>query len=125
MPFFGTITERDFRKKNPQHRNIYKLIQCCTLDFFPLNTLGDGSAFWIFFQDSRIRVKCEIKMETRIGYLSSQNIELERANDILSKENNQFMKSIEQYEQEMDKILREKEQIKTELDQTLQALNEM
>ena len=57
MPFFGTITERDFREKNPQHRNIYKLIQCCALDFFPQNTLGDGPAFWIFFQDSRIRVK--------------------------------------------------------------------
>ena len=25
--------------------------------FFPENTLGDGPAFWIFFQDSRIRVK--------------------------------------------------------------------
>ena len=25
--------------------------------FFPQNTLGDGPAFWIFFQDSRIRVK--------------------------------------------------------------------
>ena len=24
MPFFGTVTERDFRKKNPKHRNIYK-----------------------------------------------------------------------------------------------------
>ena len=23
---------------------------------FPYNTLGDGHAFWIFFQDSRIRV---------------------------------------------------------------------
>ena len=24
MPFFGIVTERDFRKKNPKHRNIYK-----------------------------------------------------------------------------------------------------
>ena len=24
MPFFGTITERAFRKKNPKHKNIYK-----------------------------------------------------------------------------------------------------
>ena len=24
MPFFGTTTERDLRKKNPKHRNIYK-----------------------------------------------------------------------------------------------------
>ena len=64
-------------------------------------------------------------METRIGYLTSQNTELERANDILSKENNQFMKTIESYEIEMEKILREKDKIKNELDQTLQALNEM
>ena len=47
-----------FPEKNPQHRNIYKLIQCCAVDFFfPQNTLGHGPAFWIFFQDSRIRVK--------------------------------------------------------------------
>ena len=45
-----------FPEKNPEHRNIYKLIQCCALDFFPQNTLGDNPAFWIFFQDSRIRV---------------------------------------------------------------------
>ena len=64
-------------------------------------------------------------MEARIGFLSSQNSELERNNDILSKENHQFMKSIETYEIEMDKIIREKEKIKLELDQTLQALNEM
>ena len=24
MPFFGTVTERAFRKKNPKQRNIYK-----------------------------------------------------------------------------------------------------
>jgi hypothetical protein len=64
-------------------------------------------------------------MEARIGFLSSQNSELERGNDILSKENCQFMKSIESYEIEMDKIIREKDKIKLELDQTLQALNEM
>ena len=26
MPFFGTVTERAFRKKIPKHRNIYKYI---------------------------------------------------------------------------------------------------
>ena len=41
MPFFGTITERAFRKKIPKHGNIYKLMQCCALDFFPKNTLGE------------------------------------------------------------------------------------
>ena len=44
-----------FLKKNPKHRNIYKTIQCCALDFFPQNTLGEGPAFWIFIP--RIRVK--------------------------------------------------------------------
>ena len=34
---FGTITERVFRKKKPQHRNIYKSSQCCALDFFFAN----------------------------------------------------------------------------------------
>ena len=48
MPFFGTVTERAFRKKNPKHKNIYKSSQCCALDFFPQNTLGDGPTFWIF-----------------------------------------------------------------------------
>ena len=57
MPFFGTVAERVFWKKNPKHRNIYKSIHCCAPDFSPQNTLGDGPAFWIFFQDSRIRVK--------------------------------------------------------------------
>ena len=42
MPFFGTITESHFRKKNPKHRNINKLMECCALDFFPQKTLGDG-----------------------------------------------------------------------------------
>ena len=28
--------------------------------FFPENALGDGPAFWTFFQDSRIRVKFRI-----------------------------------------------------------------
>ena len=56
---FGTVTERDFRKKIPKHGNIYKMMQCCALDFFPENALGDGPAFWIFFSGffSRIRVK--------------------------------------------------------------------
>ena len=57
MPFFGTVAERVFWKKNPKHRNIYKSSQCCALDFFSENTLGDGPAFWtFFFQDSRIRI---------------------------------------------------------------------
>ena len=64
-------------------------------------------------------------MEQRIDFLSAQNNEYERANDILQKENTQFIKTIETYENEMDKLVHEKDKIKLELDQTLQALNEM
>ena len=56
MPFFGTITERAFREKSKIQEHI-QMIQRCALDFFPQNALGDGPASWIFFQDSRIRVK--------------------------------------------------------------------
>ena len=38
MPFFGTVAERVFWKKNPKHRNIYKSSQCCALDFFSRKT---------------------------------------------------------------------------------------
>ena len=40
MPFFGTVTKRAFRKKNPKHRNIYKWCNA-TLWVFPRNALGD------------------------------------------------------------------------------------
>ena len=51
MAFFGTVTKRVFlKKKIPKHGNIFKLMQCCALDFFPQITLGDGPAFWIFFR---------------------------------------------------------------------------
>ena len=49
MPFFGTVTERAFRKKIPKHRNIYKWHNGALWIFFPQNALGDGPAFWIFF----------------------------------------------------------------------------
>ena len=58
MPFFGTVTERGFRKKNPKHRNIYKTLQCCALDFFFRKRRSVMiPRFGFFFQDSRIRVK--------------------------------------------------------------------
>ena len=34
MPFFEIVTERAFRKKIAKHGNIYKMMQCCALDFF-------------------------------------------------------------------------------------------
>ena len=48
MPFFGTITERDFREKIPNHGNIHKMIQRCALDFFPQNALGDSILDFFF-----------------------------------------------------------------------------
>ena len=57
MPFFGTITERDFRKKIHSTETYTNWFNAALWIFFPQNTLGDGPAFWIFFQDSRIRVK--------------------------------------------------------------------
>ena len=56
MPFFGTVTERDFRKKSKAQKHI-QMVERCALDFFPENALGHGPAFFYFFQDSRIRVK--------------------------------------------------------------------
>ena len=57
MPFYGTVTERAFRKKNPKHGNIYKMRPRCALDFFPAKRARWQSRVLDFFQDSRIRVK--------------------------------------------------------------------
>ena len=54
--FFGTITERDFRKKIPKHKNIYKWCNA-VLGIFSAKRARYGPAFSIFFQDSWIRVK--------------------------------------------------------------------
>ena len=57
MPFFGTVAERHFWKKNPKHRNIYKSSQCCAPDFFSAKDARWWSRVLDFFsQDSRIRV---------------------------------------------------------------------
>ena len=39
-------------RKNPKHRNINLLMQCCVLDF-PEIALADGPAFWFFFRIHR------------------------------------------------------------------------
>ena len=56
------------------------MAQRYALDFFPQNALGDGPAFWIFFQDSRIRVRVSINVFIpyfgfRVG---GKNIEIDR-----------------------------------------------
>ena len=57
MPFFGTVTERAFRKKNSKAQEHVQIFSMLRSGFsFLRNALGDGPAFWIFFQDSRIRV---------------------------------------------------------------------
>ena len=56
MPFFGTVTERAFQKKF-QNTRAYTNDATLRFGYFPRNALGDGPAFWIFFQYSRIRVK--------------------------------------------------------------------
>ena len=55
MQFFGTITERDFRKKNSKTWEHIQNDSTLRSGFFPQNALGDDPAFWIFFQDSGIR----------------------------------------------------------------------
>ena len=55
MPFFGTVTERAFREKI-QSTGTYTNDATLRSGFFPQYALGSGPAFWIFFQDSRIRV---------------------------------------------------------------------
>ena len=54
--FLGpSVSRARFPKKKPKQINIYKWHNAA-LWVFPQNALGDGPAFWIFFQDSRIRV---------------------------------------------------------------------
>ena len=49
MPFFGTITERAFRKKIPKHGNIYKMMQRCAPDFFSAKRARSRSRVLDFF----------------------------------------------------------------------------
>ena len=64
--------------------------------FFPKNTLGDGPAFWIFFQDSRIRVKVLNTLLFRAnigikrhGELSSDNFSLIKGERFTTFDNDQ------------------------------------
>ena len=43
-----------FEKKSKAQKH---MMQCCAVDIFPENALGDGPTFWIFPQDLRIKVK--------------------------------------------------------------------
>ena len=59
MPIFGTVIERVFRNKIPNHRNTYKWCNAGLRIFF-----GKRARWWsrildFFFQDSRIRVKID------------------------------------------------------------------
>ena len=42
---FWTVTERDFRKKNPKALDFMQMMQRCALDFLPRNAVGDGPVF--------------------------------------------------------------------------------
>ena len=59
-PVFGTAMERDFQKKNPKHRKIYKLMQSFGLDF-PRKTKSAIVPRFGLSQDSPIRGKNSIK----------------------------------------------------------------
>ena len=48
MPFFGTVTERDFRKKIQSKETYTNDATLRSGYFLPRNALGDGPAFWIF-----------------------------------------------------------------------------
>ena len=48
MPFVGTVTERDFRKKIQSTETFTNGATLCS-GFFPENALRHGPAFWIFF----------------------------------------------------------------------------
>ena len=63
MPVLGPSSRAIPEKKSKAHKHIIIYKWCkvgnfklCS-GFFPENALSDGPAFWIFFQDSRIRVK--------------------------------------------------------------------
>ena len=47
MPLFGTVTERDFRKKIQSMGTYTNGTTLCS-GFFPQNAFADGPAFWIF-----------------------------------------------------------------------------
>ena len=65
MPFFGTVNERAFRKKIPNHRNIYKWCNAALWIFFSMKRARWRSRVLDFFQDSRIRVK-DLKPDIRL-----------------------------------------------------------
>ena len=74
MPFFGTVAERVFWKKNPKHRSIYNctnLINAALWIFF--RTTRSVMVLWIFFQDSRIRVKTSRSVSFNRSSLDKDN----------------------------------------------------
>ena len=56
MPFFGTITERVFRKKIQSTETYTKLFNAALWIFFRKTRSVMVPRFGFFFQDSRIRV---------------------------------------------------------------------
>ena len=65
MSFFGTVTERAFRKKNSKPQEHIQMMQRCALDFFSAKRARWRSRVLDFFQDSRIRVK-DLKPDIRL-----------------------------------------------------------
>ena len=55
-PFFWDHHRACFLGKKSKAETYTNLLNAALWIFFPQNTLGHGPAFWIFFQDSRIRV---------------------------------------------------------------------
>ena len=60
--------------------------------FFPQNTLGDGPAFWIFSQDSRIRVYPREITTTRTSWSENLVIEFFKRLLVLKSKKSQFKK---------------------------------
>ena len=68
MPFFGTITERDFRKKSKAQKHIPN--DTMLLFGFRLGTvLDDGTALWIF---SRIRRRIKMPFSLALKFVHYQ-----------------------------------------------------
>ena len=92
MPFFGTVAERVFWKKIQSTETYTNLLNAALWIFFPQNTLGDGPAFWIFSQDSRIRVYPREITTTRTSWSENLVIEFFKRLLVLKSKKSQFKK---------------------------------
>ena len=135
MPFFGTVTERNFRGK-------IQSIETCTNEatlrfgFFPGKRARSRSRVFDFFRDSRIRVKRETsKVEKPLKNIIIRDQELLEAKNLLrlakseisstEKINGQLMSSIESVRSENSIKLLDSQEKNSELALSKQLIRKL